>query len=106
MQKFLSAAVEYTIKSTMVVDFRVLPWFLRPRLTVQSHCQYSDAAGPHPLANPSSTTSFLAQAADSKFGVTRTARSIPLAKRRFTQRALPNNIQDYLGRVIGQGVLL
>ena len=36
--------------------------------------------------------------------LTRLGAPTPSATRGFTQRALPNNIQDYLGRVIGQGV--
>ena len=67
MREIIFAAVEFKMMSTMVVDFHVLPWFLRPRMTVQTHCRYPDAARPHPLAISSSTTSFLTKTADSQF---------------------------------------
>ena len=39
-----------TLPGVGVIDFYVLPRFLRPRMTVQTHCQYSDAGGPQPFS--------------------------------------------------------
>ena len=42
--------LDFAIEATILVDFHVIPWFLRPRLTVQTHRQYSDAGRPQPLS--------------------------------------------------------
>ena len=42
--------VEIALNINNVVDLHVIPRFLRPRLTVQTHRQYSDAGRPQPLS--------------------------------------------------------
>ena len=54
-------------KSTMVVATHLPSIRTTSRMTVQTHRRYSDAVGPHPFANSSSTTSFLTKTADSNF---------------------------------------